>query len=148
MPRIFLISVQYFTCHIIVQRILTMLYHQAPTLISWDDVDVGEGAEDMIGDDTIADDKDDEDFVAVRPKARPDVLRPVFQQKGLQWLRALTLPLDRIALSHAKSFYLLAEILKEGGLDLDDVTLSKETLRTMRLEERSKWMTLIKVRDG
>ena len=73
-----------------------MLYHQAPTLISWDDVYVGEGAEDMIGDDTIAaaaaaDDKD-EDFVAVRPKARPDVLRPVFQQKGLQWLRALTLP--------------------------------------------------------
>ena len=132
-----------------------MLYHQAPTLISWDDVDVSEGAEDMIGDDITAtaaadaaDDDKDEDFVAVRPKARPDVLRPVFQQKGLQWLRALTLPLDRIALSHAKSFYLLAEILKEGGLDLNDVTLSKETLRTIRLEERSKWMKMIKVRNG
>ena len=120
-----------------------MFNHQAPALISWDDVDVGEG------DDTTAaaadnDDDKDEDFVAVRPKARPDFLRPVFQQKGLQWLRALTLLLDRIALSHAKSFYLLAEILKEGGLDLDDVTLSKETLRTIRLQERSKWMALIK----
>ena len=92
-------------------------------------------------------DDDDEDFVgvAVRPKARPDILRPVFQQKDLQWLRALSLPLDRIGLSHAKSFYLLAEIFKEGGISLDELTLSKETIRTVRLEERLKWMAVIKV---
>ena len=96
------------------------------------------------------DDKDDEDFVAVRPKAkaRPDFLHPVFEQKNLQWLRSLCLPLDRIALSHGKSFYLLAEIMKEGGLSLDEITLSKETLRTIRLEERSKLMALIKVMIG
>ena len=92
------------------------------------------------------DDKNDEDFVAGRPKARADFLHPVFQQKNLQWLRSLCLPLDRIALSHGKSFYLLAEFMKEGGLSLDDITLSKETIRTIRLDERSKLMASIKVK--
>ena len=124
-----------------------IIYCQAPTVVSWDDVDIpeGAGADDADVDD---DDKNDEDFVAVRSKARADFLRPVFKQKNLQWLRSLCLPLDRIALSHGKSFYLLAEFMKEGGLSLDDVTLSKETIRRIRLEERSKLMALIKVRIG
>jgi hypothetical protein len=89
--------------------------------------------------------KSDPDFVLPDPKAKVKTEDFTLKLNKTEWIKKLVPPADRARMSAADLFFFCATTIQAGGGDLDEIHLSTEGIRQLRIEAEKENADVIRV---
>ena len=89
--------------------------------------------------------KSDPDFVLPDPKAKVKTEDFTLRLNKMEWIKKLVPPGDRARMSVADIFFFCATTIQAGGRDLNQIPLSTEGIRQLRMEAEKENADIIRV---